>query len=49
MTQNLTVKQKEELIKKALEKKQQDDTERFMCRVRGPPWIWRIKKIARSK
>ena len=50
MTHDLTVRQREELkelIKEANEKEQQDGS--FMCRVRGPPWMWRIKKIARNK
>ena len=48
----LTVRQREELkelIKEANEKEQQDETGSFMYRVRGPPWMWRIKKIARNK
>ena len=52
MTHDLTVKQREELkalIKEANEKEQQDETGSFMYRVRGPPWMWRIKKIARNK
>ena len=46
MTHDLTVK---ELIKEADQKEQQDETGSFMYRVRGPPWMWRIKKIARNK
>ena len=52
MTHDLTVRQREELkelIKEANEKEQQDETGSFMHRVRGPPWMWRIKKIARNK
>ena len=52
MTHDLTVRQREklkELIKDANEKEQQDETGSFMYRLRGPPWIWRIKKIARNK
>ena len=52
MSHNLTVRQREELkelIKEANEKEQQNETGSFMCRVRGPPWTWRVKKIARNK
>ena len=52
MTYDLTVRQREELkelIKEANEKEQQDETGSFMYVVRGPPWMWRIKKIARNK
>ena len=52
MTHDLTVRQREELkelIKEANEKEQHDETGSFMCRRRGPPWMWRIKKIARNK
>ena len=52
MTHDLTVRQREELkelIKEANQKEQQDETGSFMYRVRGPPWVWRIKKIARNK
>ena len=52
MTHDLTVRPREELkelIKEANEKEQQDETGSFMHRIRGPPWIWRIKKIARNK
>ena len=49
MTYDLTVRQREELIKEAHEKEQQDETGSFMCRVRRPPWMWRIKKFARNK
>ena len=52
MTHNLTIRQREELkelIKETNEKEQQDETGSFMCRVRGPPWMWRIEKIARNK
>ena len=49
MTHDLTVRQWKELIKEAHEKEQQDETGSFMYRVRGPPWMWRIKKIARNK
>ena len=52
MTHDLTVRQREELkelIKEANEKEQQDETGSFMYRVGGPPWMWRIKKIARNK
>ena len=52
MTHDLTVKQWEELkelIKEAHEKEQQDETGSFINKVRGPPWMWRIKKIARNK
>ena len=52
MTHDLIVRQREELkelIKEAHEKEQQDETGSSMCRVRGPPWMWRIKKIARNK
>ena len=51
MTHDLTVKQKEELkelIKEANEKEKQDETGRFIYRVRGPPWMWRIKKIPKN-
>ena len=46
------VRQREELkelIKEANEKEEQDETGSFMYRVRRPPWMWRIKKIARNK
>ena len=36
-------KELKELTKEANEKEEQD------VRVRGPPWMWRIKKIARNK
>ena len=52
MTHDLTVKQSEEvkeLIKKANEKEQQDETGSFTCRVSRPLWMWRIKKITRNK
>ena len=52
MTHDLTVRQREELkelIKEAHEKEQQDETWSFIYRVRGLPWMWRIKKIARNK
>ena len=52
MTHDLTVRQRKELkelIKEANEMEQQDGTRSFMYRVRGPPWMWRIKKIARNK
>ena len=52
MTHDLTVRQREELkelIKEANEKEQQEETGSFMYRVRGPPWMWGIKKIARNK
>ena len=49
MTHHPTVRQREELIKEANGKEQQDETGSFMYRVRGPPWMWRIKKIARNK
>ena len=52
MTHDLTVRQREELkelIKDANEKEQQDETGSFMYRVWEPPWLWRIKKIARNK
>ena len=52
MTHDLTVRQRKELkelIKEANEKEQQDETGSFMYRVRGSPWMWRIKKIARNK
>ena len=52
MTYDLTVRQREELkelIKKVNEKEQQDEAGSFMYRVRGLPWMWRIKKIARNK
>ena len=48
MTHDLTVRQREELkelIKEVHEKVQQDETGSFMYRVRGPPWMWRIKKL----
>ena len=51
MTHDLTVGQREELkelIKEVNEKEQQDETGSFTYRVRGPPWMWRIKKIARN-
>ena len=51
MTHDLTVQQKKELkelIVEANEKEQQDETGRFMYRVRGPPWMWRIKKIPKK-
>ena len=50
MTHDLTVRQREELkelIKEANQKEQQDETGSFI--VREPPWMWRIKKIARNK
>ena len=46
---NKTKGRLKELIKEANEKEQQDETGSFMYRVRGPPWMWRIKKIARNK
>ena len=52
MTHDLPVMQRKklkELIKEANEKEQQDETGSFMYRVRGPPWMWRVKKIARNK
>ena len=52
MTHDLPVRQREELkelIKEANEKEQQDENASFMYRVRGLPWMWRIKKIARNK
>ena len=52
MTHDLAVRQREELkqlIKETNEKEQQDETGSFMYRVRGLPWMWRIKKIARNK
>ena len=52
ITHDLTLRQMEELnelIKEANEKEQQDGTASFMYGVRGPPWIWRINKIARNK
>ena len=48
----LIARQREELkglIKEANQKEQQDETGSFMYRVRGPPWMWRIKKIVRNK
>ena len=52
MTNDLTVRQSEELkelIKESNVREQQDETESFMFRIRGPSWTWRIKKIARNK
>ena len=52
MTHDQTVRQREELkepIKEANGKEQQDETGSFMYRVRGPPWLWWIKKISRNK
>ena len=52
MAHDLTVRQREELkelIKEANEKEQQEETGSLMYWVREPPWMWRIKKIAKNK
>ena len=51
VTHDLTVQQREELqgiIKEAKNKEECDQSGRFIYRVRGPPWGWYVKKIARS-
>ena len=45
---DLTPKQKEELkekIEEAREKENKDESGEYMCRARGPPWSWYIKRI----
>ena len=51
ITHNLTVQQRKELhelIKEAKNKEECDQSGRFIYRIRGPPWGWYVKKIAKS-